>query len=69
MLTLIELDKLLRLNEQLQIIELRNKTNTSLKRLLELQLHRQLVKDCIIDRLSTIVELKAVTVTKLDEVA
>lgn len=56
MLTLTELNKAMKLNELLTIKELRRKDKSNLKRLLELNLHRTLLKDCIIERLSTIVE-------------
>ena len=53
MLTLIELNDLLKLNENLTYIEITRKNRqTDLKRLIELNLHRSILKDCIIELLT-----------------
>jgi len=50
MLSLKELSQLLRLNKALLALEL-NKDLVNFKRVLELQYHRSVLKDCIIDQL------------------
>jgi hypothetical protein len=51
MLTLIELDKLLKYNESLTAKELARGPNASLKILGQLSVHRSTIKDCIIELL------------------
>jgi hypothetical protein len=65
MLTLVELDDLLRFNELMTIQELRKKDRIDAKRLIELQYHRSVIKDCIIERLSAIVEDDQIDTTKV----
>lgn len=52
MLTLVQLQRLMRLNDLLTIKELRRKDKSNFKRLLELNLHRSMIKDCIIEVMS-----------------
>ncbi len=51
MLTLQELKDLLIYNEQLTVLEMRSKRFDSTQRLFELQLHRSIIKDTIIELL------------------
>jgi hypothetical protein len=52
MLSLLELQKLLSYNEALLQKETSKQNCTDMKRLLELQYHRSVIKDCIIEILS-----------------
>lgn len=61
MLTLTELDKLLSLNSALTLKAI---AAQDLKAMLRLSLHRATLKDCYIERLQAIVELKPLTITK-----
>ena len=53
MLNIYELQKLLKQNERLQLLENARIGGASTKRIFELQLHRTLIKDCIIQLLES----------------